>query len=103
MKIDLAEMQRILTRSQDINESLNTELTDMAKILDEICTNVNSSELTASNQRLTNSIIEISNKVKTNLPQIIEFLNTQIQSYEATNTSTKSQIDSLISAVDNIM
>ncbi len=103
MKIELAEMKRILTRSQDINETLNSELTDMAKTLEEICANVNSSELTASNQRLTNSIVDISNTVKTNLPRIIEFLNTQISSYETTNANTKSQIDSLISAVDNIM
>lgn len=103
MKIDLIEMKRILSRSQNINETLNTELSDMARILEEICANVNSSELTTSNQRLTNSIVEISNTVKNNLPQIIEFLSTQINSYEATNSSTKSQIDSLISAVDSIL
>lgn len=103
MRIDLAEMQRILTRSQDINESLSSELTDMSNTLEEICANVNSSELTASNQKLTTAIVEISNTVKANLPMIIEFLSNQVSSYQATNESTKSQIDSLISAVDNIM
>lgn len=102
MKIDLAEMQRIHARSQDINENLAVEFANMANTLDEICANVNSSELTESNRKLTNAIVEISNKVKTNLPVIIEFLRTQINAYEATNASTKSQIDSLISAVDNI-
>ena len=102
MKIDLAEMQRILTRSQDINNNLDTEFAEMASTLDEICANVSSSELTESNKKLTSAIVEISNKVKTNLPAIIEFLRTQISSYQATNESTKSQIDSLISAVDGM-
>lgn len=103
MKIELAEMQRILTRSRDVNENLGTELSDMSKTLEEICANVNSSELTASNQKLTGAIIEISNSVKTNLPLIVDFLSKQVSSYEATNESIKSQIDSLISAVDSIM
>lgn len=103
MKIELSEMQRILTRSRDVNENLGTELSDMSKTLEEICANVNSSELTASNQKLTGAIIEISNSVKTNLPLIVDFLSKQVSSYEATNESIKSQIDSLISAVDSIM
>lgn len=103
MKIELAEMQRILTRTQDINEGLSTQLSDMASTLEAICANVNSSELTASNQKLTASITDIANTVKTNLPAIIEFLGNQINSYQTTNADTKSSIDSLISAVDNIL
>lgn len=103
MKINLAELQRIIVRSQQINDSLNNELGYMSKILDDICNNVNSSELTASNHNLTSAINDISTKVKTNLPRVIEFLNSQVQSYETTNTNTKQQIDSLISAVDSAL
>lgn len=103
MKIELAEMKKILSTSQEINSELTKQLNDMSKTLEEICTNVNSSELTASNQKLTSSIVEISNSIKTNLPQIINFLRTQISSYEATNDETKAQIDSLVSAIDNIL
>ncbi len=101
MKIELAELQRIATRSQDIDTSLNAEFTQMASTLEEICVNINSSELTASNQNLTKAIADVSNKVKTNLPAIIEFLKTQITSYQATNANTKEQLDSLISSVNS--
>lgn len=101
MKIELAELQRIASRSQDIETELNNELTKMNMTLDEICTNVQSSELTASNQNLTRAIADVSNKIQINLPKIIEFLQSQIASYEATNTSTRQQIDSLISSVNS--
>lgn len=103
MKIQLAELQRIITRSQNINDNLNAELSRMAKVLDDICNNVNSSELTASNRNLVNAINDTSEKVRTNLPRVIEFLNSQVASYQSTNANTKQQIDSLISAVDSAL
>lgn len=103
MKIQLAELQRIISRSQNINDNLNSELNNMKNKLEEICNNVNSSELTASNHNLTNAIVDISSRVQNNLPRVIEFLNSQVTSYEATNTNTKQQIDSLISAVDSAL
>ena len=102
MQIGLAEIQKLVTRSEDIRENLSSEFTEMANTLNEICDNVASSELTESNKNLTASIIEISNTVNKNLPVIIEFLENQIRSYESINTTTKSQIDSLISAIDSI-
>lgn len=101
MKLDLAELQRITTRSQDIKDTLNTELNNMVSILEEICSNVQSSELTASNQNLTKGITDVATKIQTNLPTIIEFLQSQISSYEATNASTKESIDSLVSSVNS--
>lgn len=103
MKIQLAELQRIISRSQSINDTLSTELNNMKSKLEEICNNVQSSELTASNQNLTNAIVDISARVQNNLPRVIDFLNSQVQSYQATNESTKEQIDSLISAVDSTL
>lgn len=101
MKLDLAELQRITTRSQDIKDTLNTELNNMVSTLEEICSNVQSSELTASNQNLTKGITDVATKIQTNLPTIIEFLQSQISSYEATNASTKESIDSLVSSVNS--
>ena len=101
MKIELTELQRILSRSETINETLNTELTNINDTLQDICTNVSSSELTAANQNLTNAINDISETVKANLPKVIEFLNAQINSYQTTNENIKQSLDSLISEVDS--
>lgn len=101
MKIDLAELKRIASRSKDIETELSEDLTRMNTTLDEICTNVQSSELTESNQNLTRAIADVSSKIQANLPTINEFLNSQIASYEATNISTKQQIDNLISSVNS--
>lgn len=101
MKIELTELQRILSRSETINETLNTELTNINDTLQDICANVSSSELTAANQNLTNAINDISETVKANLPKVIEFLNAQINSYQTTNENIKQSLDSLISEVDS--
>ena len=89
MTLDLAELKRIASRSQDIEIELKDELSKMVSTLEEICGNVQSSEWTASNQNLTHALTDVSNRIQTNLPRIIEFLNAQISSYEATNANTK--------------
>lgn len=101
IKIELAELQRIATRTQDIEGELSTDLAKMTSQLSDICANVQSSELTAANDNLTRAINDIASKVSTNLPRIIEFLNAQIVNYARTNEETKSKIDSLVSAVNS--
>lgn len=100
MKIELSELQRIIGRATEIDTTLSQELGNMSTTLNDICQNVNSSELTASNQKITTAIVDLNEKVKANLPKVISFLNEQIKSYSTTNETTKSQIDSLVSAVD---
>lgn len=100
MKIELSELQRIIGRANEINVTLSQELGNMSATLNDICQNVNSSELTASNQKITTAIVDLNEKVKTNIPKVINFLNEQIKSYSTTNETTKSQIDSLVTAVD---
>lgn len=102
MDIELAELQKILVRSEGIKDSLNTEFSNMSTELNEICTNVRSSELTAANEGLSKAITDLADKVNTNLPIIIEFLESQVRSYGNTNTSIQEQINSLIEAVDSI-
>lgn len=103
MKIELSELRRIIARAKDINITLNQELGNMSTTLEDICSNVNSSELTASNQKITTAIIDVSEKVKTSLPEIISFLENQINSYDRANQGALQEIDSLISTVDDAM
>jgi division protein CdvB (Snf7/Vps24/ESCRT-III family) len=99
IKIELAELKRITTRSKDLYIDLNSTLSKVETELDAICTNVRSSELTSANENLVSSINTVSDKIKTNLPVINEFLSSQIDAYNQTNIDTKSEIDSLVSSI----
>lgn len=103
MKIELSELKKILTRANDINGSLNQELGKMTSALNDITLNVASTELAASNQKIATAVEEISEKVNNNLPKIIDFLSEQISRYETTNESAKTQIDSLVTSVDDTL
>lgn len=100
MRIELLELKRIASRSQNINEEMANDLLHMANLLEEICTNVNSSNLTSVNRNLVNAINEVSSRIKNNFPQIINFLNNQVTAYENTNINTEQNIDSLINSLD---
>lgn len=100
LRIELSELKRISSRSHDVNEELNSDLNRMATLLEQICTNVNSSELTEKNKNLVDAINGIGEKVRTNFPTIISFLDTQVDNYEKTNINTKEKIESLVSSID---
>lgn len=100
LKIELTELKRISSRSHDISEELNSDLDRMATLLEEICANVNSSELTGVNRNLVDAINGVGQKVRVNFPRIIEFLDTQVGNYERTNVDTKGKIDALVSSID---
>lgn len=102
IKIELAEIQRLSTRSQDIERELAMDFNKMSSQLGDICDNVQSSELTAANSNFIQSINDVATKVSTNLPKIISFLNDQISKYEQTNANTKSEIDSLVSSITSV-
>lgn len=101
IKLELSELQRISGRTSDINEELAHDLSEMVNELNNICSNVQSSELTSANENLTNAIESIAEAVKKNLPEIIAFLNKQIEAYGATNETTKAAIDNLISSIND--
>lgn len=101
MNIQIDELQKLISKSQNINGNLNIELNNMKNKLEEICNNINSNELTASNQNLRLSIEELSNKVQNNLPKIIDFLNSQVKSYQVNVEAAKKQLDTLVSEVNN--
>ncbi len=101
MNIELAEIQRLITRSQDIESQLVSDFGNMTEELNDIANNVQSSDLVSANGNLIQAIEAASTSVSTNLPEIINFLNSQIVNYERTNTETKEQLDSLTNMIDS--
>lgn len=101
IQIQLTEIKNLTTRSIDVTSRLNNELTSVVSLLEEICNNVQSSELMAANNNLKNAITNASNTINTNMPEINNFLIDQVEHYTGTNESAKSQIDSLVSSINS--
>ena len=56
IQIELTQLQRLTSRSEQIASTLNTELTTISSTLEDICSNVQSSELTSANQNLKQAV-----------------------------------------------
>ena len=92
MKIEIAELRRIFTRSEDINQELKTTFTKINETLNEICANVKSSGLNEVNVEFTNYVSELANYLKTNIDVIIAFLNSQVDAYSTQNVSNEQDL-----------
>lgn len=101
MRIELSELQRLTSRSREIEGTLNTELNKISSILEDICNNVQSSELTNANQNLKQAITNAINTINKYLPNINRFMEDQVNQYIKANESAKSEIDSLISSINS--
>lgn len=103
LKIELTEIRKISSDTKNLKGQLSTNLKTMTSLLEEICKNINSSELTGVNKNLVQAIENISKDVEKNLPEIINFLDRQVANYEKTNTEAKSAIDALASSANETL
>ncbi len=102
MKIEIAELRRIFTRSEDINQELKTTFTKINETLNEICANVKSSGLNEVNVEFTNYVTEVANELTTNIDVIIAFLNSQVEAYSTQNVSTEQDLSATSSIFSNL-
>ena len=102
MKIEIAELRRIFTRSEDINQELKTTFTKINETLNEICANVKSSGLNEVNVEFTNYVTEVVNELTTNIDVIIAFLNSQVEAYSTQNVSTEQDLSATSSIFSNL-
>lgn len=100
VRLKLDELEVVAIEASSVDAELNAELTKVSATLEEICNNVQSSELVPANQKLTSSINGVAEKVKKNLPTIIDFLNKQLKDYKQTNQSAEEKVDSLASQIN---
>lgn len=102
MKIEIAELRRIFTRSEDINQELKTTFTKINETLNEICANVKSSGLNEVNVEFTNYVTEVGNELTTNIDVIIAFLSSQVEAYSTQNVSTEQDLSATSSIFSNL-
>ena len=102
MKIEIAELRRIFTRSEDINQELKTTFTKIYETLNEICANVKSSDLNEVNVEFTNYVTEVANELTTNIDVIIAFLSSQVEAYSTQNVSTEQDLSATSSIFSNL-
>lgn len=102
MKIEIAELRRIFTRSEDINQELKTTFTKINETLNEICANVKSSGLNEVNVEFTNYVTEVANELTTNIDVIIAFLSSQVEAYSTQNVSAEQDLSATSSIFSNL-
>ncbi len=102
MKIEIAELRRIFTRSEDINQELKTTFTKINETLNEICANVKSSGLNEVNVEFTNYVTEVADELTTNIDVIIAFLSSQVEAYSTQNVSTEQDLSATSSIFSNL-
>ena len=103
LKIELTEIRKISSEAKNVKGQLSTYLKTMTELLEEICKNINSSDLISVNKNFVQAIDNVAKKVEKNLPEIINFLDKQVANYEKTNVETKIAIDSLVSSANETL
>lgn len=101
IKLNLTELRTITNKSIELNSELNTQLNEMISTLNAICANVQVTELTEANKNLVESIDLIIRGFESNLPQVTEFLNRQVTSYEKTNEEAQGELNNLVSSINS--
>lgn len=102
MRIEINEVNRLLSRNKKIMEeikitfnNLNTELTD-------ICNLIQSSGLSSANEKFKTYFEDVGVRLQTNLETVSTFLQRQISAYDVTNIDSAAEFEALQSELDVI-
>ena len=74
MNINIEELRRLFSRSEDINVQLKDNFNNIVTELNNVCENVKSSGLTEINKEFTEYVNEIATELTTNMEVVIAFL-----------------------------
>ena len=102
MNINIEELRRLFSRSEDINAQLKDNFNNIVTELNNVCDNVKSTGLTEINKEFTEYVNEIATELTTNMEVVIAFLENQISSYSGTNESSEAQFNELNNQLNNI-
>ena len=102
MNINIEELRRLFSRSEDINVQLKDNFNNIVTELNNVCENVKSSGLTEINKEFTEYVNEIATELTTNMEVVIAFLENQISSYSGANETSEAQFNELNNQLNNI-
>lgn len=102
MNINIEELRRLFSRSEDINAQLKDNFNNIVTELNNVCDNVKSTGLTEINKEFTEYVNEIATELTTNMEVVIAFLENQISSYSGTNETSEAQFNELNNQLNNI-
>lgn len=102
MNINIEELRRLFSRSEDINVQLKDNFNNIVTELNNVCDNVKSTGLTEINKEFTEYVNEIATELTTNMEVVIAFLENQITNYSGTNESSEAQFNELNNQLNNI-
>lgn len=99
MKIEIAELNRLLLRNREIIEELKTTFTNLSNELEDICGLIKSSGLNEANTKFMTYTQDVNARLQTSLNNIVTFLETQIKEYDTTNIDAEGNLEMLQSTL----
>lgn len=102
MNLDLDKLIELKNQTSQMNVDIIEKLSTINTNLDNICSNVQSTNLTNSTNNLTNIINSVSTKLGQVLPNVTNFLDSQIAQYSTANEAAKTDVDRLVQIMGGI-
>ena len=101
VKIDLLEVLRQKDRLSDVNTEMVSTLAKVDSEMNNCCTNLTGggTALEVSVASLNNTISSVAEKLKKAVPVLVEFMDTQMQSYKVSLEEANAELQDLISVL----
>lgn len=99
--IKTQEILRLYARSEDVNKAVTNDLNNSNIEFENICNNVNCSELTSATEGLKIAVSNIATTIDKTLPVVATFMLKQANLYSETETTTDEEINTLVNTIYN--
>lgn len=102
MYLDLTELMRLKGRLGDINIELGNTLNSVSTELENVCNNINSSDLKAANEAIKEKILTLASKINANVARLDEFMGNQLSTYKVSNEDAQASLKELVSFLSQV-
>lgn len=102
MRIEINEVNRLLSRNKKIMEEIKITFNNLSTELTDICNLIQSSGLSTANEKFKTYFEDVGVRLQTNLETVSTFLERQISAYDVTNIDSAAEFEALQSELDVI-
>lgn len=99
--INISEIIRLKNRLKDIKLSIKNTLNGVSQELTDVNYNIRSSELIRSNENIATKISELSTNVDQYLNLLLNFMESQTESYQLANDEAKNSLEELVGQINS--
>lgn len=102
MRIEINEVNRLLSRNKKIMEEIKITFNNLSTELTDICNLIQSSGLSTANEKFKTYFEDVGVRLQTNLETVSTFLERQISAYDVTNIDSAAEFEALQSELEAI-